>query len=129
MNDRENEYLLIMMNFWDNKNFYIKLMEKFVEEDGDCRDFKNQYCEKWNRDHDRNFYTERTMEVLDKVSFLMINIDLSTLNGFYELLAKLFNDTIAFEPDPAIGIKRGTSEKKLRKSIEKTLKKIKRSYS
>ena len=123
MNENEfNPLILERCKYWDNKEAYIYLIEKFVDGRISGIEFEREFLQIWRFDRDR---------IIDslKLSHIMKNFESTKLERFSSLISlELFIDLESFQPDPLFREDYEISEEELRDRVKKTLLEIKNHY-
>ena len=119
----ENKYVLLLEDFkyWENRKFYLELMERFLNDRIDGRQFESEFCQMWRVDRDKAYSSE---ELFQK----MKNVDVIKLKGFSTLISDLFTDCDVFEPNSALRDDFEISEEELKNCVKKTFLEIKNCY-
>lgn len=123
MNHFEENDAVVIENFkyWENKKRYLELMERFIDEKIDGREFDSEFCQMWSKDRDKTYSSQELL-------YLAEHVDLTQLKGFSGLMSKLFTDCDVFQPDPSLRKDYEISEKELKNCVQKTFLEIKNCY-
>lgn len=123
MSHFEESQAVLIENFkyWENKKFYLKLMERFIDEKIDGRQFDSEFCEMWGRDRDRTYSPKELLHIAE-------HVDLTKFIGFSGLMSKLFTDCDIFQPDPALRDDYEISEEELRNCVKEAFLEMKNGY-
>ena len=116
-----NNFLAKSRKYWENRKSYIEIMQKFVNEEIDGRQFNSQFCQMWRIDRDISVNFEELLNELEEID----KIELIKIEDFSSLMSKLFTDCDVFEPDSTLREDYEISEKELQNEVKKTLLKIK----
>lgn len=119
--EENNAVLIENFKYWQNKKLYLELMERFMDEKIDGKQFDSEFCKMWKRDRDKTYSSKELLDITELV-------DLTKFKGFSALMSKLFTDCDVFQPDPALRKYYEISEKELRNFVKKTVLEIKNSY-
>ena len=113
-----NELMLERYKYWDNREFYIDLMEKFVSNKITGMEFEKKFLQIWEFDRDREIDSS-------KLSFALKSFEIRKLEKFSVLISlDLFLDVEIFEADPSLREEYEIGEDELRKRVKKILLKI-----
>lgn len=113
-----NAVLIENFKYWQNKKLYLELMERFMDEKIDGKQFDSEFCKMWKRDRDKTYSSKELIDITERV-------DLTKFKGFSALMSKLFTDCDVFQPDPALRKYYEISGKELRNFVKKTVLEIK----
>lgn len=118
----ENDAVLIEnFKYWENKKLYLELMERFIDEKIDGKQFDSEFCKMWRKDRDKTYSSKELLHIAEHVY-------LTKFKGFSGLMSKLFTDCDVFQPDPALREYYEISEEELRNCVKKALLEIKNCY-
>jgi hypothetical protein len=121
-NFKENCALLLEdFHYWENRELYVELMERFINGTIDGREFDKEFCQMWAADRDKVDRWEELLYIID-------NLKLIQFEDFGSLISDLFTDCDVFEPDPMLREDYEKSEDQLRDCVEKTLLEMKDRY-
>jgi hypothetical protein len=113
--------LLENFTYWKNKNLYLELMERFMDEKIDGTQFETEFYKMWRRDRDKTYRSKELLQIAE-------HVDLTKLKGFSGILSKLFTDCDVFQPDPALRDFYEISEEELKNYVKEAFLKIKNGY-
>ena len=124
MSDFEENYEVLIENFklWEHKNIYVELMEQFLNNTIDGRQFETEFYKLWYRDIERHYSSKELLQIARQ-------IDLNQFKGYSHILSKLFTDCDVFEPDLVLRDDSEISEEELRDCVKKALLEIKNNYA
>ena len=116
----EIKFFLLIDNFncFNNSDYYIELIENFLNFNIDADTFQTNFYDMYRLDRDKEFKWE-TME------YIIDNLKLKQFQGFASILSKLFTDLDVFEPDPLFRDSYEIDEKELRHFTKEALSKLK----
>lgn len=110
--------LISDFHYLKNLNFYIKLIENFLDRKIDIEEFDETFCEMRDLDCERECQWEEMLYIID-------NLELKQFQGLSSIISKLFTDLDVFEPDPLFREDYEINEQELRNFAEETLSKLK----
>jgi hypothetical protein len=116
--EKNQSFLLLYFSYWENRNQYLELMERFIHGEINGTQFDTEFSKMWIIDSDKNYSLK---EFVDKIN----ELDLTKLKSFSDLRSELFTDCDIFEPNPDFRDKDEISEEELRNRVKKTLLQIK----
>ena len=116
--NKKNESLILEnFRYWQSKNLYVNLMEKFVKNEIVATEFVEKFFKMWEFDRDR------TSNIKD-LSYITENCELAKLDKFSDLILIVFNDCEVFESNSLIREKYEIDENELKECVKKILLKI-----
>ena len=97
MNDFQQKCVILLSDFhyWENREFYVKLMGQFINGTIDGVEFEMRFYDMRNLDCQKKAQWEELVYIID-------NLKLIQFQGFSSLISKLFTDCDVFEPDPML---------------------------
>ena len=114
-----NELLLESYKYWENRDSYLNLMEKFISNKINGIEFENKFLEIWAFDRDWQIDTS-------KLSFILKSFEITKLEKFSVLISlNLFLDVEIFEANPLFREEYEIDENELRERVKKIVLKIK----
>ena len=117
--NKKNEFLILEnFRYWQSKNLYVNLMEKFAKNEIVATEFVEKFFKMWEFDRDR------TSNIKD-LSYITENFELAKLDKFSDLILIVFNECVVFESDSLIREKYEIDENELKECVKKILLKIK----
>lgn len=124
MTDFKNNhpFLLQDFSFWQNQKLYFQLMEKFVSNQINGREFHKEFCKMWRIDRDNKSNLKKSFDILN-------NQELTKLEGFSAPLSRIFVECDVFEPDWSLRDNYSISEEELKNYVKKTLLEMKKRYN
>ena len=114
-----NELILERYKYWDNRELYIDLMEKFLGNKITGIEFENKFLQIWRFDRDR---------IIDssKLSVIIKSFESTKLEKFSSLISlDLFLDVEIFEGNPVLREDYEIDEDELKTRVKKILLQIK----
>lgn len=124
INELGVECAILIENFhyWEDRYFYIELMENYLNDKIDFEEFDKKFFELWSYDRDK----ENSWE---KFIYIINNFKLNEFDDFSSLPSKLFTDLDVCELDPLFREDYEIDEDELRKCVKETLLEIKDRYA
>ena len=105
-------------HFFNNLEFYIKLIESFLNYQIDVHKFRRDFYEMNRLDRDKEEKWEDMLYIID-------NLKLKQFQGLSSIISKLFTDLDVFEEDPLLREHYEIDEEELRDFAKDALSKLK----
>jgi hypothetical protein len=109
--------------YWQNRNSYLELMERFINDKIDVEQFICEFFTMWRVDRDKyhiyNLFPDKIREEFPEFPHKINDVELSKIEDFSGLMSKLFTDCDVFEADPAVRKEYEISEEDLRNFVKK----------
>ena len=116
------EILISDFNDWQNREIYIELIENFLNDKIDVKEFEKKFLSLWKSNLDEDKSWERFVYIIN-------NFKLNQFQGFSSLISKLFTDLEVLEPDLFLRQDYEIGEDDFRECLKKILIEIKNRYS
>ena len=112
-------FLLIdNFNYFNNSDYYIELIENFLNYKIDADTFQTNFYDMWRLDLDKEHKWETIEYIID-------NLKLKQFQGVSSILSKLFTDLDVFEPNSLLRDDYEIGEEELRYFAKEALSKLK----
>lgn len=129
MKDLDSLVLLSNYFYWENRNSYLELIERFIHGKMDGKQFDSEFLEMWRVDRDKTWKWRKAPDDIWKKEFpefphKIHDVQLIEIEGFSRIIGELFSDCEVFQPDPALRDYFSISEDELKNFVEKALLKM-----
>lgn len=106
-------------NYFNNLDFFIELIENFLNYKIDADTFQTNYYEMWRLEGEKEYKWETMLYIIDN------DLKVKQFKGVSSIISKLFTDLDAFEPDPLYRDDYEIDEDELRYLTKEALLKLK----